>query len=161
MAFILPAFTAIGSFLGGGTSALSIGGAILSAGGTLVSAIAGSNAANYNAKVAEQQAKVEEDKAAARASNEATKTRLRAAATRAGSLQNGFELDGSVLDLIDTVETQGKLDELTAMWDGTTRAQGLRNSAELSRSQARGAMIGGLIGAGNSFLSGYSKSYLG
>ena len=51
------------------------------------------------------------------------------------------------------------MDYLTAIYDGTSRATGLRNEASAARAQGQGAMIGGLIGAGTNLFSGLAKGY--
>jgi hypothetical protein len=123
--------------------------------------MAQAKASKFNAKVQESQAKVELDQAAAKATEASRRTRQRIAATRAGALENGFEDDGSVGDLIDTVGQQGVLESLTALYDGTQRARGLRMSAELDRMNAKSAMASGVIGGFNSILSGFSDAYTG
>lgn len=143
------------------SSALALGSTLLGAVGAVSQASAQSKAASYNAQVQEQQARVQEQQATVRATDMATRTRQRMAATRAGAVQNGFELDGSVSDILSTVETQGALEGMTALYDGSTRAQGLRSSAELNRSNASSAMTAGYLGAGTSLLSGFSKMYTG
>ncbi|MEN6527588.1 MAG: hypothetical protein ABFD65_13985 [Candidatus Polarisedimenticolia bacterium] len=185
MAFLVPVFTAAASAIGGLFSAggaaagaagagaaaagsgfslgtaLSVGSTLLGAVGAVAQGQAASNAAKYNAQVQQQQAQMELDQAAVRATDAATRTRQRVAATRAGSLQNGFEADGSVADILNTVETQGTLEGLTALYDGSVRAQGLRASAELNRANARNSLTAGYLNAGTSLLSGFSRAYTG
>ena len=64
MAFILPAFTAVSSALGG---TLGLVGAGLTAVGTVSQANSSAKAAEYNAAVKEDQANTENQQAAARA----------------------------------------------------------------------------------------------
>lgn len=64
-------------------------------------------------------------------------------------------------DILDTVETQGTLEGLTAIYDGSVRAQGLRSSAELNRANARNSLTAGYLNAGTSLLSGFSRAYTG
>ncbi len=168
MAFILPAFAAIGSALGGaggiaGTigSIASVGGAVLGAVGAVQQGNAKAAAARYNAQVKQQQAAQVMDQASVRASNESVKTRQRVAAARAGSIQNGFENSGSVVDILSTVEQQGTLEGLTAMYEGGVRAQALRSGAALDEASASNARTAGYIGAGTSILSGVSRAYTG
>lgn len=182
MAFILPVFGAIGSALGGagaalgGTAAaagaavgggfslgtaLTVGSTLLGVAGTLASGQAQKKAANYNAQVQEQQAIQANDQAAARATEISVRNRQKLAATRAGSIENGLELDGSVNDVLDTVQQQGTLDAMTALYDGSVRAQGLRSSAELERAKGKSAVTASYLGAGSSLLTGFSKGYYG
>jgi hypothetical protein len=169
MAFIIPAAVAAISAIGSTVSAAgaaatigtvaSIGSGILGAVGAVQQGKAASQASKYNAAVQEQQANAEQNQAVTRATEVATRTRQRVAATRAGAIQNGFETDGSVADILSTVETQGTLEGLTALYDGSVRAQGLRSSAELNRASASSSLTAGYINAGTSVLSGFSKSY--
>lgn len=182
MAFILPVFTAIGSALGSIGGALGVGGAAAGAAGAagagfslgtaltigstalgVIGAIgqgqAANKAAKYNAIVQEQQAQTEQQKGAARATEIATRNRQKMAGARAASIENGLELDGSVSDVLDTINQQGTLDAMTALWDSSARAQGLRASAELERAKGDSAQRAGYLGAGQSLLSGFSKLY--
>lgn len=179
MAFLVPVFSAIGSAVGsvfggtavagtaaaGTTSGFSLG-TVLTVGSTLLGAVgaiqqgqAAKQAAEYNAQVQEAQAKVAQDQGAAKATEIAQRTKQRLAASRAGSIENGLELDGSVSDVLDTVQKQGALDELTALYDSNIRAQGLRQSAEAERAKGSNAVAASYIGAGSSLLTGFSKLY--
>jgi len=185
MAFLVPVFTtiasAVGSALGGTAAGFSLGTA-LTVGSTLLGAVgaiqqgqaankaakAQQQAAEYNAQVQEAQAKVAQDQGAAKATEISMRTRQRLAASRAAGLESGLELDGSVSDVLDTVNKQGALDQLTALYDSNLRAQGLRQSAAASRAEGENAILGGkakataaYIGAGTSLLSGFSKLYQG
>jgi hypothetical protein len=181
MAFLVPVFTAVASAVGSIGSALGVGGAAaagataaggfslgtaltlgstaLGVAGTLAQAQAQKKAANYNAAVQEQQAQVEQQKGAARATEISQRTRQKMAGVRAASIESGLELSGSVGDVLDTVNQQGALDSMTALWDSSTRAQGLRNSAELERAKGKSAVTAGYLGAGSSLLTGFSKLY--
>lgn len=181
MAFLVPVFSAIGSAVGsvfGGTavagtaaagataaSGFSLG-TVLTVGSTLLGAVgaiqqgqAAKQAAEYNAQVQEAQAKVAQDQGAAKATEISMRTRQRLATSRAAGLESGLELDGSVGDVLDTVQKQGALDQLTALYDSNLRAQGLRQSAEAERAKGSNAVAASYIGAGSSLLTGFSKLY--
>lgn len=126
------------------------------------------DASEYNAKVKEIQAVQVQDTTAAKVSNDSVKTRQKMAAVRAGSIQNGFETTGSIGDILRTVEVDGELEGLTSLYEGTVRAQGLRQgkvldqmNADNARRGASNAMTAGFIGAGTTLLSGASKAYTG
>lgn len=180
MAFLIPIGAAIagaaGSLFGGAAAAvggaaatvgtgfslgtaLTIGSTALGVAGTLAQAQAQKKAANYNAAVQEQQATLEQQKGAAKATDIAGRTKQRMAGARAASMESGLELTGSVSDVLDTVNQQGVLDSMTALGDSSTRAQGLRSSAELERSKGKSAVTAGYLGAGSSLLTGFSKLY--
>lgn len=149
------------AFLAGiGLSGILSGvGSVLGAIGSLASANASANAANYNAKVNENNAKTSLDQGAAQATNIAAKNKQRIAAVRAGSAENGLDGSGSASDVVASVQKQGTMDGLTAIWDSTTRAIGYRNSAELDRMQASSASAGGGLAAFSSLFSGFSKVF--
>jgi hypothetical protein len=157
MAFLIPAFTAASGALGG---TLGLVGAGLGAVGKIATGNAQAKAANYNAEVKMDQAKTENQQAAARATEYATRTRQKQAGIRAGALQSGIGLDGSVNDIITAVGEQGMVDQLTALYDGNLRARGLRASAKLDRAEARGARTAGWLGAATGVLNSVSDGYL-
>lgn len=185
MAFLVPVVTSIGSALGsvfGGTAAagaaatgataaatagstfslgtaLTVGSTLLGTFGALQQGQAASDAAKYNAEIQRQQAAQEEANAAARATEQGNRTRQKVAATRAAAVQSGLELDGSVADILDVVETQGALEGLTSLYEGTLKARGLRASAALNDSNARASRTAGFINAGSSLLTGFNKLY--
>jgi hypothetical protein len=157
MAFLIPAFTAASTALGG---TLGLVGAGLSAIGTISAGNSAAAASEYNAQVKMDQAKTENQQAAARATEYATRTRQKQAGVRAGALQSGLELDGSVNDIITSVGEQGTLDQLTALYDGNLRAQGLRAGAALDRAEAKGSRRAGYLGAASGVLTSVSNGYL-
>jgi len=180
MAFLIPVVSsvasAIGSVFGAGTAAagataatagsgfslgtaLTVGSTLIGTLGALQQGQAASDAAKYNAEVQRQQADQENQNAAARASEQATRTRQKVAATRAASLRSGFDTEGSVADILNVVETQGALEGLTALYEGSVRARGLRASASLSEANARNSRTAGFINAGTTLLTGASRVY--
>ena len=171
MAFLVPAFAAIGSTLSGvlGTTAATTaaqvgtavvaGSSILGAAGTLVQANAQKQAAEYNAQVQDQQARLALNTGGAQATEIAQRTKQRMAATRATFLQNGMSLGGSAADVLNAVNKQGTLDELTALYDAQTKSQGYAANARVDRATAGYATSAGLLGAGTSLLTGTSKLY--
>lgn len=157
MAFLVPVFSAVSGALGG---TLGLVGAGLSAIGTISSANASAKAAEYNAQVKMDQAKTENQQAAARATEYATRTRQKQASVRAGALQSGLGLEGSVNDIITAVGEQGALDGLTALYDGTLRARGLRAGAVLDRAEAKSTRRAGLFSAGAGLINSVADGYL-
>jgi hypothetical protein len=173
MAFIPPLIAAAGPMLasagtaisgatagiGGIAGAASIGSTILGTAGTLASAQAEQNAARYNAQVNEIQARQAGDNAAMKSSEIIRRTRQATAAARAGALQNGFALTGSIDDLIQQAGRSGQMDALTALYDGSLQSASARASAGLNRSKAKSAGIAGWIGAGSRLLGGATDFY--
>jgi hypothetical protein len=170
MAFIIPAAMAAASAIGGAASAgiaaaggaasaLSLGATALSVVGTGVQAEAQARAANYNAQVSQLQGQQAQEQGALRASEVIRRTNQEQAAARAGALQSGFALTGSVSDLLQQSERAGYLDALTAVYDGRVAATSAANDAALSRSSARNARTAGVIGMGAQALTGVSSFY--
>jgi len=178
MAFLVPVFTAIGSAIGGtaaagaatagaataatastAATALTVGSTLLSAAGALSQARSQRDAAKYNAAIQEQQAKIALNQGAEKATDVARRTQQRTAAARAGYLQGGMELSGSAGDVLSAIETQGALDELTALYDSQVTAQGHYANASLERSSAGSATTAGWFNAGNALLSTRSRYY--
>lgn len=141
------------------STALSIGSAALGVVGSLAAGSAGKQSADYNAQVMEQQALVTQQQGASKATEIAVRNRQKMAAIRGGALENGLELSGSVNDVLDTANTAGTLDQITALYDSTTRASGLRQNASMERVRGDNAMTASYINAGTSLLSGFSKAY--
>jgi hypothetical protein len=164
MAFIAPALAALGTAVGAsGAAATAVGATVASTGvavlGTAASSLAASNAADFQAKLAQQQAQQATDQASVRAGEVARESRQRMAAARAGAIQNGFELTGSMNDLLDQTSRQGQLDYLTAVYDGSVQATGLNATATNYRRQSSSALIGGALGAGSQALGGLAQVY--
>lgn len=144
--------------LGAVAGALS---SVVGAVGAISQGQATAKADKFNAATKEIQARQVQDNASAVASNDAVKTRQRVAATRAASIQNGFEDEGSVTDLIRTSQTDGALEGLTALQEGSVRAASLRTGAAMDLAAASNAKTSGFIGAGTQLLSGASRLYAG
>lgn len=164
MAFVIPALSAIGTAVGASAaSAAAVGATVATAAvstlGVAASALASSNAAKFQSRLAGSQAKQAQDQASLRASEVARNTRQRLAANRAGAAQNGFELTGSMNDLLDQSARQGELDYLSAVYDGSVTATGLNATSRNYKRQSANALIGGALGAASSALQGVSGVY--
>lgn len=138
---------------------LAIAGTAVSTVGAVSSAIASNNAAQYQAKLQAIQGRQAADQAAVKAGEVASNTRQQTAALRGGAIENGFDLGGSMSDLLNQTERQGQLDYLTAVYDGSIEKQGKDASAAMSRAAGRSALTGGLLGAAGTALSGVSSVY--
>lgn len=162
MAFVLPLLPALGAAVGatGATAAgLSVASTAVSALGVGAQALAAKNSADFQAKLANVQAKQAQAQASVKASEVARETRQTTAAMRAGALQNGFDLSGSMADILDQSERQGQLDYLTAVYDGSVQATGLRATAKNFKRQGKNAIIGGVLGMGAQALGGVADIY--
>lgn len=139
----------------------TVASAAVSAAGAMQAANAQAEAAKYNEKVQEQNARTAKEQAAAVAGQKMRENNQRLATGRAAATQNGFELSGSPMDVIDQANSQGYLDYLTAIYEGKVAATGYQNNAELYRMEAANARKAGAIGAGSVLLSGVSDAYRG
>jgi hypothetical protein len=156
MAFLAPIAGAIGSGL---SSVLSIGSTILGVMGTLAQAQAQSNAAEYNAKVNKINAQTSTEQAATVAAQKNRETRQRIAQGTGAVMQNGFEVSGSPLDVLNQAQDQGNLDYLTAVYSGQVKAAGYKNQAEMDMAESKNALAAGAIGAASQLFSGMSNIY--
>lgn len=138
---------------------IGIAGTAVSVLGTGASALASANAASFQAKLAKSQGEQATDQASVRAGEVARESKQREAAFRAGAAQGGFELTGSMNDLLEQTERQGQLDYLTAVYEGKVQSTGLNATAANYRSQRSGAIIGGVLGAASKTLGGVADVY--
>lgn len=166
MAFVIPMFAAVASAAGAATaavggvgSALSIGAGVLGGASSVMQGAATSKAASYNAQVQDQQAKSASDQAAYQSATITNQTRARQANAEGSMLENGTELSGSNVDILNAIDTSGRLDAMTAVYDGSVQSTSYENQAALSRQSASNAMLTGFIGAGTKIMSGYADSY--
>lgn len=164
MAFVIPAFAALGAAAGaGGAGAAAAGMAIastaVSAVGVGAQALAARNSAKFQEGLAKQQGRQASDQASIKASEVARDTKQKLAAARAGALQNGFEISGSMTDLLYQTERSGTLDYLTAVYDGSVQRTGLDATAKNYRRQASNALIQGAVGIGSKALGGVAQVY--
>lgn len=155
MAFIAPLMAAMGPAM----TAISAASGVLGAVGAIQQGNAANEAAKYNAQVQQQQAQVAQDQAAAAASTEVRKGRQVTAASQAAGLENGLELSGTTLNVINQARDQSNLNALLAVYDGSVKATGYRNNAQLDLAQGRSAQTAGYIGAGSALLGGLSDAY--
>jgi curli biogenesis system outer membrane secretion channel CsgG len=137
----------------------SLAGSAISAMGAMQQANAAAAAAEYNAKIQEQNAQMARDQSSVVAGQKIRESRQRSAGIVAGTMQNGFEVAGSPLDVLGQAETQGYLDYLTALYDGKVAATGYQNNANLYRMEAKSARQAGAIGAASAMVGGLSDIY--
>lgn len=163
MAFLAPAVPLVmgalgsaGAAVGGTGAALSLGAAVLSGVGSIQAGKAENQATQYNATVNEMQARQAGEQAALKASEVARRSRQTQASGRASAMANGFDVSGSVVDVLNQAARSDELDFLTAIYDGSVQSAGLRSEAQLNRARGRSAKRAGYMGAASSLLSGAS-----
>jgi hypothetical protein len=147
------------AFLAAMAPALSLVSGAVSAIGAISAGNAQAAAANYNAQVQEQQARVAMDQASAQAAQEARKTRQIVAAAEAGAADSGLTLTGTTGAVINQARDTGNMNVLLAMYDGSLKATGYRNNANLERANARASRVASYFGAGTSLLGGAADFY--
>lgn len=131
---------------------------------TVVSAIqqgkAAKRAADYNAQVAQQNAMLAREQAQANARIADRRNRLRLGAIRAAQgASGGAAGEGSVLDVLGDVATQGELEKQQILYSGEVQARGYSNEATLSRMKGKSASAAAKLKAGSALLSGASQGY--
>lgn len=147
MAFIAPAIPYI---IGAG--------AAVSAVGTIGTAISARNAANWNAQKNEQDAAYSTQMAGIEEQRQRMQARKQIGAMRAGYGANGLQIDASVEDILAESASNAELDALLIRQGGVARATGLRNEANLDRTQGKNAMRTGALSAAGVLLSGAGQA---
>lgn len=111
----------------------------------------------YDAAVAERDAGVARDQAnalALRQQREATKT---LGGMRAAYGAAGVTVAGSPLDVLEESAGQAELDRLTILHNGELKANGLNDSAALSRTAGKAAATSGYIDAVGTMFNAYGS----
>lgn len=129
----------------------------VSSAGQLYSGYQQSKAASYNAKVQEQAAVAAEQKAEYDETAHRQRVQSILSSQRALYGKSGVELTGSPLLVLEDTAKQGEMDALAIRYGGDVEAAQQRSGAALSKMQSSSALTSGVLGAGSSLLSGYSK----
>lgn len=143
------------------SAATGLAGAGVSAAGQMAAGQAAERNAAFQAKQIELKAK--EERAAAFQDAEEYKRRrdLAQSRLRAVAASSGFMADDpSTLGLAEDIEARGTLQALTAMYGGTSRAEGLRLEAAGRRAAGSAAKTGSYYGAAGTILGGIGDSML-
>lgn len=124
-------------------------------GGNLLQGVGGYQQAMYQAKLAGRNA--QNAQLAGDYAEEASKLRYGAlgAQQKAGAAARGVSVDsGAVQDTLRTTAEVGGLDAAMIHYNAMREAYGLTAQAEVDKSVARNAVVGGVLKAGTSLLSG-------
>ena len=116
-------------------------------------------AESFNQQVAEQNAAAARQQAEQEAAQLDRENRLRLGSVRAGAGAAGIAPEGSVLDLVGDLTTQGELARQDALHRGELRARGFAIDAQLSAMAGRSAQRAGRMAAGTALLSGGASVY--
>jgi len=110
---------------------------------------AASAAAHFNAMTQKSEAAQSRSEALAQSIQQQRETVLRLGAARAAAGATGGTGEGSALDLIGDIASQGELERQWIIYQGESRARGFERTAELDIMQGRAAMDAGIArGAG-------------
>lgn len=148
------------AFLAVAAPYLAAAGAAVSAVGAVQQGQAAKKAANYNAAVQRQNAEIATSDAALRARQIDRTNILRSGQIRAAHGASGGASDqGSVLDVLGDVATQGELEKQDALYKGDLAARGYSNTASLDSVAGDNAAASGYMKAGGELLSGAARYY--
>ena len=132
-------------------------GTAFSAIGTLQQARASADAAEYNSRVAEMEASAVKISGAREVEKLEREKRLTAAQQRAGYAKAGVRLEGSPFEVLSETATQYQLDIEAQKYTtrvGISRAQ---SEAQIARQRAGAYRTAGMIGFGQTLLTGIGK----
>jgi hypothetical protein len=115
---------------------------------------AAKKAGEFNAKVAQQNAEISRAQAAAQAQQTQRETFLRLGAIRAAQGASGGTMEGSALDVLGDVATQGELQRQQDIYRGEMQARGYNNTASLDLMRAKSAGQQGTLSAVGSLAQG-------
>jgi len=132
---------------------LMIASAVVSAVGAIQQGQAAKKAASFNEQVALQNAGIARRDAAAEAAQASRENYMRLGAARAAAGAGGGR-EGSALDVLGDIASQGELERQTILYRGENVARGYGNTAALERMQGKAAVRGSYMKAGGELLSG-------
>lgn len=122
---------------------------------------------DYNAALAAQRAESVRSVYSSREDQARRRQRLFLGRQRAGAAESRTGLGGTNADLLHQSEVEAEFESLNIRYEGDLEARGLLAQADTFRTQAtnarraaKGAKMGGLLGAGAAAISGYG-SYSG
>ena len=117
--------------------------------------------AKYNAAMAEQNAALAKQDTQVALQQKQRETYLRLGAIRAAQGKGGGAADeGSVLDILGDVASQGELERQRIAMGGAIRERDFTASANLDRSRGKSAETQSYLSAGSELLSGGTDYYL-
>lgn len=137
---------------------LPVIGGIIGAVGSLASAAAQASGMRAQAKFQERQARLEQQRGAYESARQKDANDRRLANMRSQYLSSGVALSGSPEQVIEDSATEASLDEQAIKFGSQIKADNLRFEAQMSRMNARNAMIGGGLGALSSVVGGISQA---
>lgn len=150
--------------VGGGLSTLQIvglGATALGAASSVAEGIAGAQAGKANAKLAKREGIIDQQRRVAEQSEITRERRLIAGRQAVGAAKSGRGFSGSVLDVVAGSEANAELDILSSVYGGVLGSQSAKFQAKQARAAGRSALIGGVLGAGSTLLTGIPRALSG
>lgn len=151
MAFVaaLPAWVSV---------AMTVASTAVSVIGALRQGRAAQQSANHNAAIADRNAQIARQQAGQEAAQIARENRLRLGAARAKAGASGVTIEGSVVDVLGDLVSQGELTRQQALYRGEIRAMGFADTAGLERARGKGAKSASFFKAGSALLGGATQA---
>ncbi len=137
--------------------AIGIIGAVVSAAGSVMAGMAQQQVANYNAEVAKLNAAASVREGFAQAGATRDQFAEVAGTQRAALAKSGVDVNAGTSAVLG-LETQRREEVAAAVdiWRGRSEGVKYENQAEVYKAEGRAAMMGGVIGAASSLVSGIS-----
>lgn len=132
---------------------IGIGSAVLGGLGSLMSGIQQSQADSSNAAAYRQQAEQTQAEYGADAAQQARDNTRKLGAAEAAFGAAGVDLQGSPLDVLSDMATEGELSRRLILYKGNVEANKLRTQASIASSSSSSDLLGGIVGAGTTFLT--------
>ena len=127
--------------------------------GALRQGSAESDTAKYNAQVAMRNAEISRQQAKAEAAQIERTNRLRIGTIIANVGGSGITMEGSALEVLGDVVSQGELDRQQALYRGEIRAIGYEDTSYLERQRSKDARTAGYFRAGSALFKGAAQGY--
>ncbi len=128
---------------------------VVGAGSSIAGGISADKASKKEANALNDQGALAQSEAEAEARRRATEVRQFQRRQKLAFLKNGVTLEGSPLLVLDETIATGQEEVDAIMRRGTAQAKYYRESAAITRSKGRAALIGGIGGAASTVIGGY------
>ena len=139
--------------------AMQIAGTVISVVGALSQGQAQADASRYNQAQAQRNATVATQQGAADEARQRRKNAAQMGSLRAGIGASGVTIDGSPLDFLEAIATEGELHAQEIRYGAQLKAMGLRETASLDGAAADNALTAGRFKASGELLAGGAKGY--
>lgn len=128
---------------------------VVSVGSSIAGGISANNAAKREAALEEEQGRIAQDEANVEAGRRADEVRKFRARQKMGFLKSGVTLEGSPLLVLEETLNEGQKEVDAIVRSGDAKRRFANESASITRSKGRAAMISGFGNAASSAISSY------